>query len=196
MDDLTWTLKQLCRRNRDGSFATQADRQRSLTLMARQLRDAGFNQMQARSLKGKHVDALLNQWQAQGLSTGTLKNRLSHLRWWAEKIGKGGLLPADNRQLGIPERQYSTNQSKAQTLDERLEAIRDAHVQMSLRLQAAFGLRGQECIKFQPTWADGVITSRSKAHGRKAANRAASPSRHRSNAQCSMLPGHWPEPVR
>ena len=80
MDDLTWTLKQLCRRNRDGSFATQADRQRSLTLMARQLRDAGFNQMQARSLKGKHVDALLSQWQAQGLSTGTLKNRLSHLR--------------------------------------------------------------------------------------------------------------------
>jgi len=154
VDDLTWTLKQLCRRNRDGSFATQADRQRSLTLMARQLRDAGFNQMQARSLKGKHVDALLNQWQAQGLSTGTLKNRLSHLRWWAEKIGKGGLLPADNRQLGIPERQYSTNQSKAQTLDERLEAIRDAHVQMSLRLQAAFGLRRQECIKFQPAWAD------------------------------------------
>lgn len=55
MDDLTWTLKQLCRRNRDGSFATQADRQRSLTLMARQLRDAGFNQMQARSLKGNVV---------------------------------------------------------------------------------------------------------------------------------------------
>jgi len=44
VDDLTWTLKQLCRRNLDGSFATQADRQRSLTLMARQLRDAGFNQ--------------------------------------------------------------------------------------------------------------------------------------------------------
>ena len=154
MDDLTWTLKQLCRRNRDGSFATQADRQRSLTLMARQLRDAGFNQMQARSLKGKHVDALLSQWQAQGLSTGTQKNRLSHLRWWAEKIGKGGLLPADNRQLGIPERQYSTNQSKAQTLDERLDTIRDPYVKMSLRLQAAFGLRRQECIKFQPTWAD------------------------------------------
>ncbi|HEJ1726290.1 TPA: phage integrase N-terminal domain-containing protein, partial [Pseudomonas aeruginosa] len=47
MDDLTWTLKQLCRRNRDGSFATQADRQRSLALMARQLREAGFRQMQA-----------------------------------------------------------------------------------------------------------------------------------------------------
>lgn len=48
--------------------------------------------------------------------------------------------PADNRQLGIAERQYSTNQSKAQTLDGCLDAIRDPHVRMSLRLQAAFGL--------------------------------------------------------
>ncbi|MES4779086.1 integrase, partial [Pseudomonas aeruginosa] len=42
MDDLTYTLRQLCLRNRDGSHATQADRQRSLTLAARQLREAGF----------------------------------------------------------------------------------------------------------------------------------------------------------
>jgi hypothetical protein len=42
MDDLTYTLHQLYLRNRDGSFATQADRQRSLTLAARQLREAGF----------------------------------------------------------------------------------------------------------------------------------------------------------
>lgn len=154
MDDLTWTLKQLCRRNRDGSFGTQTDRQRSLALMARQLREAGFNQMRASSLKGKHVEVLINQWQAQGLSTGTLKNRLSHLRWWAEKVGKGGLLPADNSQLGIARRDYLANQSKAQVLDNRLEAVRDPHVQMSLRLQAAFGLRRQECIKIQPAWAD------------------------------------------
>lgn len=31
MDDLTYTLRQLCLRNRDGSHATQADRQRSLS---------------------------------------------------------------------------------------------------------------------------------------------------------------------
>lgn len=45
MDDLTYTLRQLCLRNRDGSHATQADRQRSLSLAARQLREAGFRQM-------------------------------------------------------------------------------------------------------------------------------------------------------
>ena len=47
MDDLTYTLRQLCQRNRDGSHATQADRMRSLALAARQLREAGFRQMKA-----------------------------------------------------------------------------------------------------------------------------------------------------
>ncbi len=37
MDELTYMLRGLCRRNRDGSHATQADRQRTLTLASRQL---------------------------------------------------------------------------------------------------------------------------------------------------------------
>jgi hypothetical protein len=81
MDDLTYSLRLLCKRNRDGSHATQAGRLQTLTLASRQLREAGFRQMQARSLKGKHVQALLQRWQAEGLSVGTLKNRLAHLRW-------------------------------------------------------------------------------------------------------------------
>ncbi|WZW54945.1 phage integrase N-terminal domain-containing protein [Burkholderia pyrrocinia] len=79
MDDLTYTLRQLCQRNRDGSHTTQADRLRALTLVSRQLREAGFRQMRANSLKGKHVEALVERWQAEGLSAGTLKNRMSHL---------------------------------------------------------------------------------------------------------------------
>ncbi|CAM5255974.1 Integrase OS=Stutzerimonas stutzeri OX=316 GN=CXK99_20620 PE=4 SV=1 [Stutzerimonas stutzeri] len=142
------------RLHRDGSHATQADRQRSLTLAARQLREAGFRQMQATSLKGKHVEALLQRWQAEGLSAGTLKNRMAHLRWWAEKVGKAGILPADNTKLGIPERRYVTGESKAKELDDRLDRITDPHVRMSLRLQAAFGLRREESIKFQPRYAD------------------------------------------
>ncbi|MDI3829299.1 integrase domain-containing protein [Pseudomonas aeruginosa] len=154
MDDLTYTLRQLCQRNRDGSYTTQADRMRSLSLAARQLREAGFRQMKASSLKGKHVQALLNRWQGEGLSSGTIKNRLSHLRWWAEKIGKSGILPADNMQLGVAERRYVTNASKARELGTGLEQIPDAHVRISLQLQAAFGLRREEAIKFQPSYAD------------------------------------------
>ena len=154
MDDLTYTLRQLCRRNRDGSHNTQADRMRSLSLAARQLREAGFRQMKASSLKGKHVQALLDRWQGEGLSSGTIKNRLSHLRWWVEKIGKSGILPADNMQLGVAERRYVTNVSKARELGTGLEQITDVHVRMSLQLQAAFGLRREEAIKFQPSYAD------------------------------------------
>lgn len=154
MDDLTYTLRQLCQRNRDGSYTTQADRIRSLSLAARQLREAGFRQMKASSLKGKHVQALLDRWQGEGLSSGTIKNRLSHLRWWAEKIGKSGILPADNMQLGVAERRYVTNVSKARELGTGLEQITDVHVRMSLQLQAVFGLRREEAIKFQPSYAD------------------------------------------
>ena len=154
MDDLTYTLRQLCQRNRDGSYTTQADRIRSLSLAARQLREAGFRQMKASSLKGKHAQTLLDRWQGEGLSSGTIKNRLSHLRWWAEKIGKAGILPADNTQLGVAERRYVTNISKAQDLGTDLEQIADVYVRMSLQLQAAFGLRREEAIKFQPSYAD------------------------------------------
>lgn len=154
MDDLTYTLRQLCLRNRDGSHATQADRQRSLNLVARQLREAGFRQMRAISLKGKHVEALLQRWQTEGLSAGTIKNRMAHLRWWAEKVGKAGILPADNTKMGIPDRRYVTNESKAKELGDKLHRITDPYVRMSLRLQAAFGLRREESIKFQPRYAD------------------------------------------
>ncbi|MGC4029334.1 MAG: integrase domain-containing protein [Steroidobacteraceae bacterium] len=154
MDDLTYTLRQLCQRNRDGSHTTQADRQRSLALAARQLREAGFRQMRAGSIKGRHIEVLLQRWQAEGLSAGTLKNRFSHLRWWAEKVGKAGILPADNTKLGIPERRRAAGQNKAKELDDKLDRITDPHVRMSLSLQAAFGLRREESIKFQPGYAD------------------------------------------
>jgi integrase len=96
----------------------------------------------------------LDRWRAEGLSAGTLKNRLAHLRWWAEKVGKAGVIPADNARLGIPERRFVPHESKARELGDRLGRVRDPHVRMSLALQQAFGLRREEAIKFQPRYAD------------------------------------------
>jgi integrase len=154
MDDLTYELRQLCLKNRDGSHATQADRLRMLTSIARQLRDSGFINMHARSLKTKHVEALVERWTNDGLSSGTIKNRMAHLRWWATKVGKSGVIVADNASLGISDRRLIPILNKAKELDERLDRIADAHVRLSLRLQAAFGLRREEAIKFQPAFAD------------------------------------------
>ena len=154
MDELTYTLRGLCQRNRDGSHATQADRLRTLALASRQLRAAGFRQMRAGSLKGRHVEVLLERWQAEGLSVGTLKNRVAHLRWWAEKVGKAGVIPADNLDWPSLSVQFVTNEDKARRLDDRLDRISDPYVRMSLSLQQVFGLRREESIKFQPRYAD------------------------------------------
>lgn len=155
MDDLTYSLRQLCRRNRDGSHATQGDRLRSLTLMARQLRQVGFRNMRATSLQRRHVDVLVRQWGKDGLATGTLKNRLAHLRWWAEKAGRAGVVPASSADLGIPERRFVPTASKARALSAAsLDKVRDPYVRMSLVLQERFGLRREESIKIQPSYAD------------------------------------------
>jgi hypothetical protein len=90
------------------------------------------------------------------LSAGTLKNRFAHLRWWAEKVGKAGVIPAGNTQLGIPERRFVTNENKSRQLGTHLERVTDPHVRASLALQEAFGLRREESIKFQPSYADRI----------------------------------------
>ena len=148
-------LKRLCERNRDGSYATQANRKDVLRLCARQLKAAGIYNLPPQGLKPKHVQRLVQHWLTEGRSPGTIKNRMSALRWWAEKIGKQNVVARDNIHYGIPDRQYVTNESKAKTLaEEKLAKVSDARIRCSLELQRAFGLRREECLKFQPRYAD------------------------------------------
>jgi len=155
MLNLEYELKGICRHNRDGSRTTQAQREDRLLQMARDLNGLGYKHMAARSLKPKHVEALVAKWQAEGLSAGTIKNRMSDVRWWAEKIGKSEVVAKSNDHYGIGRRVYVTNESKARTLDPaKVAAITDPHVAMSLRLQAAFGLRREEAIKLRPSIAE------------------------------------------
>ncbi len=155
MRDLNYQLKQLCHRNRDGSYATQAKRMHHLMLIANQLDALGFRGMNARSLKPKHVEALVKDWLTQELSVGTIKNRMAVLRWWAQKVDKQNVVARSNDHYGIPDRQFVSNASKAKTVSAPdLEKIRDPYVRMSLELQQAFGLRREEAIKFDPSYAD------------------------------------------
>ena len=154
MKDLNYQLSKLCRDNRDGGFSTQATRSRLLDLIANQLQELGFRRMQPRSLKPKHVNALVAHWQDQGISVGTLKNRLSALRWWAKKVNKPSIIANDNTVYGIGKREYVAKESKALKLDEKkLSGISDPYANLSIRLQAAFGLRREESIKFNPSYA-------------------------------------------
>ncbi len=122
MLDLEYDLKLLCRRNRDGSRMTQAQREQRLRLTARELHQLGFRHLHTSSLKPKHVDALVKDWQSKGLSPGTIKNRMADLRWWAEKVGRQSVVARDNAGYGIKPRTFVAEHSKAVQLPEQLLA--------------------------------------------------------------------------
>ncbi len=155
MRDLNHQLKRLCYDNRQGSEATQANRRHILSQIADQLHEMGYRGMSTRSLKPKHVEALVAHWKQQELSTGTLKNRMNALRWWAARMNRSNVVARSNDFYGIGNRSFVGQSSKARVIgDEQLAQIKDAHVAMSLQLQRAFGLRREEAIKFIPSYAD------------------------------------------
>ncbi|MEE9287412.1 MAG: phage integrase N-terminal domain-containing protein [Gammaproteobacteria bacterium] len=155
MRGLNHQLKQLCRHNREGSFGTQVQRERELTLMANQLHEIGFRGMNSHSLKPKHVEGLVRHWLENDVAAGTIKNRMAAFRWWARKVNRQNVVARSNDHYGIPNRIFVTGSSKAKSVSAaQLEKVRDQHVRMSLELQQAFGLRREEAIKFMSTYAD------------------------------------------
>jgi integrase len=150
MDDLTMDLVRLCRRNRDGSYGTQTNRQRGLAAMADDLEELGYKLPAALSLKPKHIEALVEKWLNEDKTDASVRNRLSWLRWWAEKIGKPNVVSRDNAAYGVGERGEVTR-NRAQTLDQmKFQDIDSPHIQASILLQVAFGLRREEALKFRP----------------------------------------------
>ena len=164
MRTLNYQLKQLCKQNRHGSYGTQVQRERVLTLIANQLHALGFRHMSANSLKPKHVEALVVHWQGADLSAGTLKNRMAAIRWWATAVNKANVVARSNDHYGLARRRYANGANRATGLtEEKLRRVTDPYVRLSLRLQAVFGLRREEAIKLRPRWADAGTVLRLKA---------------------------------
>lgn len=154
MDDLSFSLKQLAARSGEGSFGTRALRHRGLQAMAKELAELGYRLPDAKSLKGKHVAALVDHWKAAGLSDQTVRNRLTWVRWWAYQVGKAGLLPNSNEAFGLAERGRFTR-NRAQKADaDTLARVTDERIRLALKLEAAFGLRREEALKMRPVLAD------------------------------------------
>lgn len=154
MKDVVFRLKELARRNGDGSEGTQAGREDGLQLYSRELWELGFPVRNPRNLKPKHITALVTHWKKTRISHATIRNRLGHLRWLAEKIGKPGLLPATNEIYGLEQRQRFKGIKAAPLDPDKLEQIEDPRIRLALRLQRAFGLRREEALKFRPALAD------------------------------------------
>ncbi|MFV5662264.1 phage integrase N-terminal domain-containing protein [Acinetobacter pittii] len=161
---LEYQFNQLCNKYREGSHATQANRRSMLQLFAEQLAKNGYDikTMSPNDLKGRHVNKLLEQWRKDGVSTGTIKNRMTTLRWWAEKVNNSGAVK-DNDTYKIEKRVYVTNENKSVSLNDLDLSKIDENIAQSLRLQDAFGLRREESMKFQPEFAlDGQTIDNAK----------------------------------
>ncbi len=101
MRQLHFDLLRLLEDDRRGSHATRRARRFALAQAAETLHGLGFRGLRARGFKGRHVEALVAEWRRQGLSDGTVKNRLAHLRWLARRIGKPGIVRKDNASYRI-----------------------------------------------------------------------------------------------
>lgn len=114
--------------------------------------ELGFIINDVKQLKLKHVTELIKSWKEQNISIGEMKNRMSHLRWIAEKIGKPMMIPKRNIDLGIENRVMPPNNVNraVERSEEDLNKIRDVNVRFALQAQALFGLRRKEAILFNP----------------------------------------------
>ena len=108
-----------------------------LILIGKQLDELGYRLDTAGSLKPKHIDALVTRWTKEELSAGSIKNRMSALRWLSCKIGKQNIIARANDTYGIADRQLVTNEDKGRTFTEgELTAVTD---RKSTRLNSSHG---------------------------------------------------------
>ncbi len=151
---LEYQFNQMCNKHREGSHATQANRKAMLKMFAEQLKACGYNthRMTPNDLKGRHVNKLLELWRKDGVSTGTIKNRMVVVRWWAKEVGNPKAVQS-NDTYKIEKRVYVTNRDKSISLKDLDLSKIDENIAQSLRLQDAFGLRREESMKFQPEYA-------------------------------------------
>lgn len=155
MHSLVWEIKQVMSSNRDGSYSTQQSRLETFKIIANESKEVGYRRITLDSLsKEKCIRAYVDHWKQKGLSPATIKNRLSHVRWCASKKNNKSRVPS-NQKLEIENRVYIANVSKACRLEQKhLDLINNQFIKDTLRLQAAFGLRREEAIKFNPFYAD------------------------------------------
>lgn len=154
MSKLGYTLNQLIKKQRGGSFATRSASKRILNLVAKELIEKGYKIKSPDQLKPKHIEYLVTKWRQNELSAATIKNRMAELRWLSAQIGKPNIVHRTNDAYSISRRVF-VGTNKAHNLDmSKLKDIQDIPTRYSLLLQSHFGLRKAECIHFNAAYAD------------------------------------------
>jgi integrase len=146
-------------KEKDVSYKTQAERRTFLHMAFRQLAEDGFH-LDPRSLRPKHIQALVDRWIAEGYEAKTIQTYLSFLRALGDWIGKPGLVrPAtyyvDNpyrvRCSGVAQRDKSWLGADVDA-DEKIAEVAALNPIAGGQLAMMFthGLRVKEALMLQP----------------------------------------------
>lgn len=141
--------------NREDSFATQRKRSTILSATARHIVDR-FGLQKWDNLKQKHVSAVIVNWKAADHGCRSIEEKLTHMRWLLQKIGKPNLLPRTNRELGVepgPRYTRAGNIVSEDRYQQLVSSMHDPRVQAMLLLARELGLRFKEASLLRP-WRD------------------------------------------
>lgn len=141
------------------AIETQKDRRWFYRQVFRELAELGYPVEHPGSLKGKHIQALADKWQAEGVAVGTLHTRMSRLRVFALWVGKPGLVRENGhyfpekdlkrRSAATVNRAWEPNGVLPQEIVDHGAEL-DRRFGLMLRLQQQFGLRVKESMMMCP----------------------------------------------
>lgn len=151
LKDALYSTRKLFEYADDLSFASRYDYEVDTRLAITQLHEAGIPISHVKHFREKHIKLLAERWQQEGLSVGTLKNRLTKLRYVAKKINKPKIVPSNNM-LGLGSRPPAEKNKAIRDID--MKRFTQPTIQHSIRLQQLFGLRREESMKFILSQAD------------------------------------------
>jgi site-specific recombinase XerC len=146
------------------SKATADKRWKVLFAGFRKLRELGYKVERPESFAGRHMQALVDAWVAEGLSASSIQNRVSVFRTFGEWIGKKGMIEASVNYVTDPSkvsRHSVATEDKSWTprgfsAADIIAKVRDYDVRVgtAMELQLAFGLRVRESLLIRPHLAD------------------------------------------
>ena len=148
-------LIELCGGREGKAYGSATDRKRMARQMARDLVGAlGYSRtLRARDLRGRHVRKLVAHWQGQGLSVGTIKNRMAVVRKIYERLGKSHMV-FTNEAYGLDKRPRRAASRARDLTAEALAKVESKwadRIRLSLKLQRFLGLRYEESVKLMPS---------------------------------------------
>ena len=118
-------------KNSSLSFQTNKNYQDILKNCIKNLDDLGYILRDINQLKQKHISALVDYWKDQYLNAGTIKNKMSALRYACRTLNKRNVI-FSNDEYRIDKRSYQPKQSKA-VKNISLDKIKDPYIKERAR---------------------------------------------------------------